>query len=170
MVVIVFGLPGSGKSFFASRLAEKIHAEYVNSDRVRKELFVKREYTEDEKKAVYRKMLESMNEAVEQNQDLVLDATFHKKETRELFVKEMGKKGSLFFIEVQADEAVIRERLKEKRPYSEADYEVYKIISQKNEPLSTPHLILQSTNDNIGAMLENAMTYLKLKNDASGNQ
>jgi len=115
-------------------------------------------------------MLESMNEAVEQNQDLVLDATFHKKETRELFVKEMGKKGSLFFIEVQADEAVIRERLKEKRPYSEADYEVYKIISQKNEPLSTPHLILQSTNDNIGAMLENAMTYLKLKNDASGNQ
>jgi len=170
MVVIVFGLPGSGKSFFASRLAEKIHAEYVNSDRVRKELFEKRDYSDEEKKAVYRKMLESMNEAIDLNQDLVLDATFHKKETRDLFVNEMSKKESLFFIEVQADESTIRERLKEKRPYSEADYDVYKKISQKNEPLATPHLILQSTNDNIAAMLEKAMAYLKLKNDESGDQ
>ena len=38
MVVIVFGLPGSGKSYFASRLAGIISADYINSDRVRREI------------------------------------------------------------------------------------------------------------------------------------
>lgn len=171
MVVIVFGLPGSGKSFFASRLAKKMHARYVNSDRVRKELFEKREYTEKEKKAVYSEMLKAMNRAVEEKNDLVLDATFHKKETRDLFINEVKGKAAVYFIEVQADESVIKERLKKERPFSEADYEVYKIIRQKNESLSKPHLILQSTNDNINDMLDKAATYLNLKrNDASGDQ
>lgn len=170
MVVIVFGLPGTGKSYFASRLSDKIHAEYVNSDRIRKELFKKRDYSETEKKAVYDKMLQAMSQALSQNQDLVLDATFHKKETRDLFANKMSSKESLFFIEVHADEDIIKERLKKERPYSEADYEVYKIISQKNEPLSNPHLILQSTNDNIDEMLEKALAYLNLKNDYSADQ
>lgn len=171
MIVIVFGLPGSGKSYFASRLADRIHSGYVNSDRVRKELFEKREYTDQEKKVVYREMLKEMNRAVEQKHDLVLDATFHKKETRDLFIKEAEGKETVFFIEVQADEAVIKERLKKARPYSEADYDVYRMISQKNEPLSEPHLILQSTNDNIAEMLEKAVTTLNLeRNDASGDQ
>ncbi len=170
MVVVVFGLPGSGKSFFASRLADKIHAEYVNSDRVRKELFEKRDYSETEKNAVYAEMLQVMNVAVNQGKDVVLDATFHKKETRDLFANELSSEELLFFIEIQADEETIKERLKVKRPYSEADYEVYKTISKKNEPLSNPHLILQSTNDNIAEMLEKAIAYLKLKNDESADR
>ncbi|HUZ58418.1 MAG TPA: AAA family ATPase [Hanamia sp.] len=50
MIVIVFGLPGSDKSYFASRLAKMIHAGHVNSDKVRKEWFKERVYSEDEKK------------------------------------------------------------------------------------------------------------------------
>lgn len=171
MVVIVFGLPGSGKSFFASRLANKMNANYVNSDRVRKELFEKREYTDQEKKAVYTEMLNGMNRAVEQQNDLVLDATFHKKETRDLFINAIKGEAALHFIEVRAHESIIKERLKKERPYSEADLGVYKIISQQNEPLLQPHLILQSTNYNIDEMLNKALTYLNLKrNDAFGDQ
>jgi predicted kinase len=80
MIVIVFGLPGSGKSYFASRLAKAINARYVNSDKVRKENFEKRIYSDQEKKAVYDKMLEQMKESVKQKKNLVLDATFHKKD------------------------------------------------------------------------------------------
>lgn len=163
MIVIVYGLPGSGKSYLASRLADSIHSAYVNSDRVRKELFAKRDYTDQEKKAVYKEMLKEMNRAIDQNYDLILDATFHQKQTRELFIKAAEGKETIFFIEVVADEAVIKERLKKERPFSEADYEVYRIISQKNEPLSEPHLILQSTNDNIDEMLQKAVAYLKIE-------
>lgn len=165
MIIIVFGLPGSGKSYFASRLAKMINARYVNSDKVRKELFKERIYSEQEKKAVYDKMLEQMKEAIQQKSNLVLDATFHKKEVREMFVEAMKGKDEIIFIEVQADENIIRERVKKPRPYSEADFEVYKRISQQNEPLEKPHLVLKSTDDNIDEMLQNASEYLKIKDD-----
>ena len=83
MIVIVFGLPGSGKSFFASRLAKIINADYLNSDRIRKEMFASRNYSEKEKAAVYSAMIEKTKVLANQKKNLVLDATFHKKETRD---------------------------------------------------------------------------------------
>lgn len=165
MIVIVFGLPGSGKSYFASRLAKMINAGYVNSDRLRKEMFEKRTYTEQEKAAVYHAMLEKMKDAVDENRNLVLDATFHKSKTRKPFIEETKGKESIFFIEVKADENTIRKRLKKDRPDSEADFEVYKFIKKEYEPLNTEHLLLESTDENIDSMLQKAAGYLHLKND-----
>lgn len=170
MIVIVFGLPGSGKSYFASRLAKTINAEYVNSDRLRKEMFKERVYSEHEKKMVYNQMLEQMKDAVQKNNNLVLDATFHRRDARQMFLDEMEGKGGIVFIEIKADENIIKERVKKERPYSEADFEVYKLISQHNEPLDEPHLVLKSTNDNIDKMLDRATKYLKDKNDNRTNQ
>jgi predicted kinase len=163
MVVIVFGLPGSGKSYFASRLAKRIDADYINSDRLRKEMFKIRTYSKQQKESVYQTMLQKMKEDVAQNKNVVLDATFHKKETRQPFIKEMKTKGGIYFIEIVAEERIIRERLKRKRRYSEANFKVYKIISSENEPLPESHLVLESTNSNIKEMLEKAVDYLKSK-------
>ena len=75
----------------------------------------------------------------------------------------MKTKGGIYFIEIVAEERIVRERLKRKRRYSEADFEVYKIISSENEPLAESHLVLQSTNGNIKEMLGKAVDYLKSK-------
>lgn len=170
MIIIVFGLPGSGKSYFASRLAEKRGAKYVNSDKLRNELFTERDYSDRENKIVYDHMLEEMVQAVAQNKNLVLDATFHKEETRKLFINKFQGEGEIIFIEVQADEEIIRERVQKVRKYSEADFEVYKLIREQNEPLIEPHLILQSTNGNIHEMLEKAAQYLKINHDERANK
>ncbi|WP_281541151.1 AAA family ATPase [Maribacter aestuarii] len=159
MVILVCGLPGSGKSYFASRLAETIHAQYFNSDRLRKELFPKRTYSKSETAKVYEILLNKMEAAINTNTDLVLDATFHFKATRKPFISK--GKGSIVFIEIQANEDVIRERLKEDRLFSEADLRVYRLIKEQWEALEQPHLTLQSTNDNIEAMLQKAVHYLK---------
>jgi predicted kinase len=160
MIVIVFGLPGSGKSFFASRLAKIINADYINSDRIRKEIFKNRTYSEQEKAGVYQAMHEKMKEAIHQNKNLVLDATFHKSETRKPFIEESEGKESVFVIEVIADENIIRKRLKKDRPDSEADFDVYKFIKQQYEPLNREHLLLESTDENIDEMLKKAAAYL----------
>ncbi len=159
MIVLVLGLPGSGKSFFAKRLAERLNAEYENSDRLRKELFPKRTYSKSEKTKVYEILLNKMEEAIDTNMDLVLDATFHNKKTREPFIAK--SKGEIFFIEIQADETVTKERLKRDRPYSEADIDVYGSIKRQWEPVERHHLTIQSTNDNIDEMLQKALQYLK---------
>lgn len=160
MVVIVFGLPGSGKSFFASRLADMISADHINSDRLRKEILRERNYTDTEKALVYSTMLQKTKEAIEQNRNIVLDATFHKNSTRALFIEEIKDKTNVFFIEVLADENIIRQRLKRKRPDSEADFDVYKKILQQWEPFKASHLTLESTDSNLDAMLQEAAQYL----------
>lgn len=159
MVVLVLGLPGSGKSYFGSRLAEMIHADYVNSDRLRKELFSKRTYSDLEKTKVYNAMLGKMEMALAKKKNVVVDATFHKKETRELF-KRKGEV-RIYFIKVWADKNITIERLKKSRPYSEADFEVYQMIRKQWEPLKEPCLVLESTNENIDDMLQKAVQYLK---------
>lgn len=166
MVAIILGLPGSGKSYFASRLAEMLGADYVNSDRLRKELFPKRSYSKEEKAKVYEAMLKKMEKAIAKGKNLVLDATFHKNATRKWFMRKA--KDNLFFIEVHANEHIIKERLKRSRPYSEADFEIHKLIRQQWEPLELSHLTLESTNENIDDMLQKAAQYLNY--DASRNR
>ena len=163
MIVIVFGLPGSGKSYFAAHLANKINADYINSDKVRRAMFNTRTYSINEKLSVYSEMLTQMKEVVKQNKNLVLDATFYNNDIRKKFLDEAVDAGSIFFIEVKAEESIIRKRLQEKRVDSEADFEVYKKVKKQWEPLHEDHLILQSTNDNINEMLYKAADYLHLK-------
>jgi predicted kinase len=165
MIVFVFGLPGTGKSFFASRLAKMIDAGYLNSDMLRKQLFAERTYSNHEKKVVYDTMLSKAKEAIATGQNLVLDATFHKKETRDTFMKQLSDQDEVFYIGLYSVESTIKERLKRSRPYSEADFEVYKLIRQQWEPFKERHLLLESTNNNIEEMLLKAAQYLGWKND-----
>ena len=165
MIVIVFGLPGSGKSYFASGLSTLINAEYINSDQVRKHMLGKRTYSLNEKLSVYQEMLLQMKEFLKQKRNLVLDATFYKNDIRKKFMDEAGLNGGITFIEVTADESLIRERLKTPRLDSDADFKVYKLIKEQWEPLYEPHLVLRSTNDNIAGMLFKAADYLHLKYD-----
>src|SRR3954462_3705742 len=128
MVIIVFGLPGSGKSYFASRLASMINADYIKSDKLRKEIITNRTYSEKEKLAVYGIMLSKLIEARKQNKNVVLDGTFYKDEIRRIFIEGADEAEDIVFIEVMAEENLIKERLQKTREDSEADFEVYKKI------------------------------------------
>jgi len=162
MIVIVFGLSGSGKSFFASRLAEKLEAKYVNSDKLRLNLFPVRSYSEEEKEKVYEEMDKEMEKAMTKGESIVLDATFYKEGIRKMFIESAKVyQQAIHFIEVQADEAIIRERLSKKREYSEADYSVYLKVKQSFESLKQDHLILESTQENIEEMLKVALDHIQ---------
>jgi len=161
MIIIVFGLPGSGKSYFALKLAERINARYVNSDLIRRELFDVRKYSREEKMSVYNVMFAEMKKTILQNKSMVLDATFYKKSIRNKFIEavnEIGKR--IIFIEIRAELKIITERLSRKRENSEADYSVYLQIKEVFEPMEEEHLILQSTQENIDKMLNMAINHM----------
>jgi predicted kinase len=161
MVVLVMGLPGSGKSFFAARLAELTGAVYINSDRVRKELVPDVRYTREEKRLVYDEMLRLAEQAVTEDRQVVLDATFYTMEIRYRFTQVLQELEEVAFIEVVADEELIRERLKKPREDSDANFEVYREIKEEWEPLQDGHLVLRSTDGNIDSMLDQAVEYLQ---------
>lgn len=163
MIIIVFGLPGSGKSYFASRLAMQLEAEYVNSDEMRMEMLSTRTYTDEEKLKVYDKMLNAMSEAVMANRPVVLDATFYKRSIRKKFdhkARHLGER--IIYIEVTAPEDIIEDRLKIPRTYSEADFDVYLKLKKIAAPMKQDHLILVSTNNNIVSMLHEAIQYIAM--------
>jgi predicted kinase len=162
MITIVAGLPGSGKSYFASRLAERLDARYINSDRLRKEMDRMGKYTFHDKLIVYLRMAEMMTSAVMQGRDVVVDATFFRRSFRNLFADIARRyQTPFFFIEVIADDAIVKERLSKPRKESEADYMVYLDLKTKFEPIEEPHLTLYSRNVPADKNLEAAMEYLQ---------
>ncbi|HEX5169258.1 MAG TPA: ATP-binding protein [Cyclobacteriaceae bacterium] len=165
MTVIVFGLPGSGKSYFASALAERIKCDYISSDKLRRELFQVRTYTDDEKETVYRVMLEKALEALKNNRDVVVDATFSRKSLREKVFDKIEQGGAVKWIEVRANEQLVKERLKKTRIESEADYNIYLRLKEQWEPMEEEHLVLVSTNENLEMMLTAALHYLSNPDD-----
>lgn len=170
MNIAIFGLPGSGKTYFASQFALKIHALHISSDAVRKDLLQMGHYEEEAKSMVYQAMLQLMENASKDNQNVVLDATFNKRRIRNLF-KEKARKlhQQLYFIEIIAEEPVIRERLRHKRPDSEADFDVYLKIKKEFEPVDEDHLVLNSDMESINEMLNRAVVYIKnLQNGTAG--
>lgn len=155
MIVAVCGLPGSGKSYFAARLAERLGAVYLSSDKVRREMFTQRTYSDAEKREVYHEMIRRGKAS--SGRPIVFDATFFRRDIRVLFQEAFP---GMSWIEVTADDEVIRTRLAMPRTDSEADLGVHQLIRSQWEPLDGDYLTLQSTSDNINVMLDRALQYL----------
>lgn len=163
MIIIVSGLPGSGKSFFADRLASKCDAEYLNSDKVRSEMKARGRYSVDDKLRVYTEMLNRTAILVGRGENVVVDATFYHHTMREMFLRLAHEYHvPVRVIEITADESLIKDRLSSPRQYSEADYSVYETVRDAFEEITMPHLILESTSNNIDLMLETAIEYINL--------
>lgn len=162
MIIAIAGLPGSGKSYFASQLAAILDAVYISSDGVRKAMDRLGKYSQKDKLTVYNEMAKLTAEAVLANRTVVADATFYHQEMRILFLKLASKYDTpIRFIMVHAREAVIKERLRKPRPDSEADFKVYELVKQSFEEITFPHLKLESTNSNLDDMLKKATEYIR---------
>lgn len=165
MMTLVCGLPGSGKSFFASRLAERLNADYISSDRVRKALLATGRYSFEDKLRIYQHMAERAGALVSQGKDVVVDATFYHHSMRELFTQTaLQNRCPVRFIVIVASEALVKERLSRPRTDSEADLGVYRAMKAQFEKFTEPHLRLQSEADNIEQMLAAAVDYLTVTN------
>ena len=166
MIIVVFGLPGSGKSYFAKHLAEELSTSYLSSDTIRNEVLSSKSYSGDEKSRIYDIMLERCRALVKDGNSVILDATFFKKSVRQRAIDLASEISCrIVFIEVWADEKIVKERVSKKREESDADFDVYLKIKKEFEELDTEHLKLESTQSNIAEMLQIAKEHLKDTND-----
>jgi predicted kinase len=170
MIVAVFGLPGSGKTFLAAQLAVRIKGPHISSDIVRQTMFQNGQYDEQSKLEVYQKMFAMAETAHRKQKPVVMDATFFKAQVRQLLQeKAVQWHTPLYFIEVRASEQVIKQRLREKRPDSDADFQVYLTIKQAFEPLNEAHLILYSDTEKLSDMLHKALEYICYTHETGRN-
>ncbi len=161
MILIVFGLPGTGKTFFSTHLADEMHAVHINTDVIRNKYNKKGQYDEQTKQFVYDQLQNEMRKHLRNGLDVVLDGTFHKADKRNQIKEEaLARDLNLYFIEIKADEALIKKRLEENRPESEANMDVYYKLKTEFEPLEEPHLVLRSGLEDVVEMVATTKQYI----------
>ncbi len=150
MLIIICGLPGSGKTTLAEAVSRTVGAEHISSDTIRKKLLTKPAYSEQEKSQIYDTMLAMTQDRLSHNESVVVDATFYKKQVRKSFIHVAdGCKAPYKVILCELPDAFVVSRLearkKSGRSASDADYEVYLKVKKDFEPIEQKHLIVQTS-------------------------
>lgn len=161
MIILVFGLPATGKTYFSEALAEAIEARHLNTDMLRHRLGKQGRYDPETKQLVYEKLLEKVKDFLNRDLDVVVDGTFHLRKRRGQLKKIARDSGrDIHYILLRASENTVRKRLQKRREYSEADLKVYKQIAIGFEPVEEDHLELWSDKESLQNMIEKAKAHI----------
>ncbi|MFW6275240.1 MAG: AAA family ATPase [bacterium] len=161
MIIIVFGLPGTGKTYFSERLHLSLGIRHLYTDKIREQLRRKGEYDDKTKNLIYNELIKEARMILGQGRDLIIDGTFHKKSRRDRIrhlAEEMNH--PVFFIEMLAKEESIRKRLSLNREDSEAGFDVYLKLKEEADPFIGEHLTLWSDSDPVDKMITKAKAYI----------
>lgn len=163
MLILIAGLPGTGKTTIARAFATLTGATHFNSDTIRRSLGLMGHYRPEDKEKVYHTLLLRAREALMHQEIVIVDSTFYKETIREPFRVLAADCGvPLYWVEVQASEQILRQRLSQPRPDSEADFQVYQHIRDQSEPLPEDRLIIHSETETPESAAIKIQQYLNL--------
>ena len=147
MLIVICGLPGTGKTTIAKALSQQVGAALFRTDAIRKEMMRENTYTEREKNSVYESMFAAADEKLRNGEDCVLDGTFYKKSLINEARIVAEKNGSRFhLIECVLHEKDVKERIsKRKKDESDADFSVYHTVKKSFEPITEKHIVVDTS-------------------------
>lgn len=150
--VVVSGLPGTGKTHFSRRLAERIPVTVLESDALRRVLFPSPDYGSRESSRLFRAIHCLAEELLSVGTSLVLDATSLAERVREPLYSIADRTGAkLAVVLVEAPPEVVRRRLatrsKEAGDRSDADWQVYRRMQAEVESIRRRHFVVDGSRD-----------------------
>ena len=151
-LVMLSGLPGTGKSHFARGLAGRLLLVVVGSDWVRKTLIPKPEYTRQEHMRVFSACHSVIEEFLRQGRTVVFDATNLTEGFRQPLLDLARRQGaSTHIILFTAPLKVIRRRLQDRTAgigtdgVSDADWSIFARLRPGQEPIKDAHWTIDSS-------------------------
>ena len=152
--VAVSGLPGTGKSYFCSKLAERLHFIILESDALRKALFSSPSYSLQESSRLFRALHLLIERLLRQGIPLILDATNLSERYRERLYNIADRLDvKLVLVRVEAPPQVVYERLKARlegansENKSDADWLVYRRMKPTVQKIRRNHYAVDTSRD-----------------------
>lgn len=140
---MVYGYPGSGKTFFARQLCQIIKAAHVHGDRIRQELFEEPQFDKQENEVIDHLMQYMAEEFLKAQVPIVFDANAMRLSTRRK-LREMARKAKadtlLVWLQIDPQSAFERVAQRDRRKSDDkyamkldhADFQAY--ISKMQNP------------------------------------
>lgn len=153
-LILMVGLPGTGKSTLARRLAALLPASIVESDRVRRVMFKWPRHTLNESRRVHQVCRVLIEQLLRQGSSVIFDATNLVEAHRALLYQIADRlRIPLVILFVTAPPEVVRDRLegrsRQRHPEdaSEATWSVYERMRRYMEPIGRPYLEVDTSQD-----------------------
>ena len=166
-LVMLVGLPGTGKSFFTRALVERYPLAVVETDAVRKLLFGNPTYQPDEHYRVHKTCYRIIAELLRRGIGVAFDATNLQERAREQVYHIAEQWGArLLVVKLEAPPEVVKERLERRaanrddRDRSDATWDVYQAMASSVERIRRNHYTVDTSQD-IGPVVEKVVRELR---------
>jgi predicted kinase len=151
-LIVVSGLPGTGKSYFCRRLAQRLAAVILESDHLRRALFPSPGYSTAESARLFRASHLLIERLLRQGIPVIFDATNlsqHYREKLYRIAERLDIKPVL--VQVEAPPELVYQRLKERQgdpeTNSDADWAVYQRMRPKVQRIHHRHYVVDTSRD-----------------------
>ena len=151
-LIVVSGLPATGKSYFSSRLAERLPVVILESDALRKTLFSSPSYSSKESSQLFRAIHLLVERLLKRGISLILDATNLSERYREYLYSIADRLDvKLVLVRVEAPPEVVRERLESRLENSggksDADWAVYQRMQSSVQKIRRNYYAVDTSRD-----------------------
>ena len=152
VLIVVSGLPGTGKSYFCSQLAERLPVIILESDALRRALFSSPGYSSEESSHLFRACHLLIERLLKQGIPLIFDATNLSERNREhLYSIAERLDVRLILVRVEAPPQVVYQRLKargeDSQSRSDADWTVYRRMKPSVDRIHRNHYAVDTSRD-----------------------
>ena len=150
--LVVSGLPGTGKSYFPNKLAERLPILVLESDALRKILFSSPSYTPHESSRLFKAIHALIKKLLGKGISVILDATNLSERYREHLYSIADHLGSnLILVRVEAPPELVRKRLNLRRDdggnKADADWETYQKMRPSVQRMWRGHYVVDTSED-----------------------
>ncbi len=154
VMVVLSGLPGTGKSHFAEQLSSRCPILVLESDAIRKALLPEPTYVPWESARTFAALHALAEELLQRNISVLIDATNLIERNRQvLYGIAERSRAKLILVMVTAPPSVVRERLERREKTdsredkSDADWGVYMKMRSSVERIPRQHYVLDTSRD-----------------------
>lgn len=122
LLILLYGLPGSGKTFFARQVAEHLSVAHVQGDRIRSELFEKPSYKKEENHIVASLMTYMTTEFLKAGVSVIFDTNAmrvaQRRSLRNL-AQKTGAETVLVWLQIDPDSSYMRASKRDRRKHDD---------------------------------------------------